>query len=125
MAAGGSGAGAANLWQSLLLNPQLGAVQQELGRLVSAIVIPIVGELISQPQARNALSAEALHIRQCNCMDVLIHVLYSLAARTHQSSVATCRWPAAMGRRVHQTWCRRSASALLQPCSPASQSYRA
>ncbi len=48
----GGVATAANSWQTLLANPQLGAVQQELGRLVSTVVMPIVLELISQPQAR-------------------------------------------------------------------------
>jgi hypothetical protein len=47
----GSGASAgANAWETLLTNPRLGAVQQELGRLVCAVVMPILSELLSQPQ---------------------------------------------------------------------------
>jgi hypothetical protein len=41
---------AANAWQMLVNNPRLGAMQQELGRLVCAVVMPIVTELLSQPQ---------------------------------------------------------------------------
>ena len=39
-----------NAWQTLLNNPRMGAMQQELGRLVCASVMPIVTELLSQPQ---------------------------------------------------------------------------
>ena len=48
--AGGGAPMSTNAWQTLLNNPRMGAMQQELGRLVCASVMPIVTELLSQPQ---------------------------------------------------------------------------
>lgn len=48
----GMGGGGAAAWQALLAGQQVGTFQQELARLVSSTILPIVRELATQPQVR-------------------------------------------------------------------------
>lgn len=126
----GGAAAAANSWQTLLANPQLDAVQQELGRLVSTVVMPIVSELISQPQARipharrQLLLLLLLSIPDACHLEILhrdpSEVLLLCSIDFNEASF--CRW-APTPQQQARILCRTSASASRRRCSPAWQRY--
>ena len=106
-----------NAWQTLLNNPRMGAMQQELGRLVCASVMPIVTELLSQPQVTWLILPFGVDDvqRMCNHW----HMLWS--ANIAVCSMCSCNRRARLRRLQPQISCRTSASGSRPHCSPAWQ----